>query len=53
MKSVAPVIGVAGVASRNNWTSASRLPGLLVADVAALKRLERIHVRQLLVRRRF
>ena len=42
-------IGVARVASRNNCTSASQLPGLPVADVAATRRLERIHVRQLLV----
>ena len=46
-------IGVPEVASRNNCTSASRLPGLLVADVAATRRLERIHVRQLLFRHCF
>ena len=47
-KSVAPVIGVAGIASRSNWSSASRPPDLLVADVTALRRPERIDVRQLL-----
>ena len=46
-------IGVPEVASRNDCTSASRLPGLLVADVAATRRLERIHVRQLLFRHCF
>ena len=50
---MAPGIGVPEVASRNNYTSTSRLPGLPVADVAATRRLERIHVRQLLVRHCF
>ncbi len=53
MKSVAPSIGVPGVAFRNNCTSASRLPDLPGADVAATRRLERIHVRQLFFRHCF
>ncbi len=53
MKSMAPNIGVLGVAFRNDCTSTSQLPDLLVADVAATRRLERIHVRQLFVRHCF